>query len=176
RRHGCDRPNLCRVHRPSSHQHHDLNRGFVNHVPSRWPPRFHVRAAPSTCNVRPRSPIACVAHAPHLQTIGCWWTALTKSSSRITEVLNERRHRVSGELAQAEGCHQEALGLAHAISSAWNEDHAPTDLGHCALATSHATQTEAFCGTHWGYSSGSVPPRPRTCSPNWTRRPREAIL
>jgi len=58
------------------------------------------------------------------------------------ETLNERAtlHRVSGEIAQAEGCHQRALKLARAIASSWDEAHALAGLGRCALAAGHATQ------------------------------------
>ena len=56
------------------------------------------------------------------------------------EALNERGtlHRVSGDLAQAEGCHQQALELARAIASSWTEAHALAGLGRCALAAGHA--------------------------------------
>ena len=58
--------------------------------------------------------------------------------------LNERGtlHRVSGDLAEAEGCHQRALDLAGAIASSWDEAHALAGLGRCALAAGHATQAE----------------------------------
>jgi tetratricopeptide (TPR) repeat protein len=62
------------------------------------------------------------------------------------EALNERGtlHRVSGDLAQAEVCHRQALDLARAIASPWDEAHALAGLGRCALATSHATQANAL--------------------------------
>ena len=49
-------------------------------------------------------------------------------------------HRVSGELAQAESCHREALELARAIANSWDEAHALAGLGRCAQAAGHATQ------------------------------------
>ena len=58
--------------------------------------------------------------------------------------LNEKGtlHRASGDLAQAEECHQRALDLARAIASSWDEAHALAGLGRCALAAGHATQAE----------------------------------
>ncbi len=58
--------------------------------------------------------------------------------------LNERGtlHRVSGELAQAEGCHQQALELARAIASSWDEAHALAGLGRCAVAAGRTTEAE----------------------------------
>jgi len=58
------------------------------------------------------------------------------------EALNARGtpHRVSGELAQAEGCHQQALDLACAIDSSWDKAHALAGLGRCALNGGHAMQ------------------------------------
>ena len=60
--------------------------------------------------------------------------------------LNDRGtlHRVCGELAQAEGCHQQALELARAIASSWNEAHAVAGLGRCALAVGHAARAEVL--------------------------------
>ena len=60
------------------------------------------------------------------------------------ETLNETGtlYRVSGDLAQAEGFHQQALDLARAIASSWDEAHALAGLGRCALAAGHATQAE----------------------------------
>jgi tetratricopeptide (TPR) repeat protein len=57
-------------------------------------------------------------------------------------VLNWRGklHRVSGELAQAERCHRQALELARAIAVGWDEAHALAGLGRCALAAGDATQ------------------------------------
>ena len=49
-------------------------------------------------------------------------------------------HRVSGELAQAEECHQQALELARAIATSWDEAHALAGLGRCAMAAGQATQ------------------------------------
>jgi hypothetical protein len=46
----------------------------------------------------------------------------------------------SGDLAQAEGCHEQALDLARAIATSWDEAHALAGLGRCALAAGHATQ------------------------------------
>jgi tetratricopeptide (TPR) repeat protein len=53
-------------------------------------------------------------------------------------------YRVSGDLAQAEGYHQQALDLARAIANSWDEAHALAGLGRCALAASHATQAAAL--------------------------------
>ena len=71
---------------------------------------------------------------------------LGERGSGEAEALNETGtlHRVSGDLAQAEGCHQQALDLARAIGSSWNEAHALAGLGRCALAAGHATQAEAL--------------------------------
>ena len=62
------------------------------------------------------------------------------------EALNKRGtlHLVSGDPAQAEGCHRQALDLARAIDSSWDEAHALAGLGHCALASGHATRAEAL--------------------------------
>jgi Tfp pilus assembly protein PilF len=43
---------------------------------------------------------------------------------------------------EAEGCHRQALDLARAIASSWDEAHALAGLGRCALAAGHATQAE----------------------------------
>ena len=51
---------------------------------------------------------------------------------------------VSGDLAQAEGCHRQALDLARADASSWDEAHALAGLGRCALAAGDATQAEAL--------------------------------
>jgi tetratricopeptide (TPR) repeat protein len=61
-------------------------------------------------------------------------------------VCNKRGtlHRVSGDLAQAEGSHHQALELARQIGSSWDEAHALAGLGRCALAAGHATQAEAL--------------------------------
>ena len=58
------------------------------------------------------------------------------------ESLNERGtlHRVSGELARAEGCHRQGLDLARAIASSWDEAHALAGLGRCALAAGRVTE------------------------------------
>src|ERR1700761_4167308 len=58
--------------------------------------------------------------------------------------LNNRAtlHRVSGGLARAGGCHQQALELARAVSSSWDEAQALAGLGRCAIADGDATQAE----------------------------------
>src|ERR1700678_1567044 len=48
--------------------------------------------------------------------------------------------RVSGDLAQARGYHQQALDLARAITTPWREAHALAGLGRCALAAGDAGQ------------------------------------
>ena len=53
-------------------------------------------------------------------------------------------YRVSGDLEQAEGCHQQALDLARTIASSWDEAHALAGLGRCALAAGRATQAEVL--------------------------------
>jgi tetratricopeptide (TPR) repeat protein len=53
-------------------------------------------------------------------------------------------HRVSGDLARAEGRHRQALELARAITSTWDQAHALAGLGRCALAAGHATQAAAL--------------------------------
>ena len=58
------------------------------------------------------------------------------------EALNEKGtlHRVSGDLAQAKGCHQQALELARAIASPSTEARALAGLGRCALAAGHTDE------------------------------------
>ena len=51
---------------------------------------------------------------------------------------------MSGDLAQADGCHQQALDLARAIAASWGEAHALAGLGRCALAAGHTTQAKAL--------------------------------
>jgi tetratricopeptide (TPR) repeat protein len=51
-------------------------------------------------------------------------------------------HRVSGDLAQADVCHQQALGLARAIGSPWDEAHALAGLGRCALAVGRTAEAD----------------------------------
>src|SRR5262249_7076428 len=60
------------------------------------------------------------------------------------EALNETGtlHRVSGDLARAEGWHQQALELARAIASPWDQAHALAGLGRCAIAAGHTTQAQ----------------------------------
>ena len=62
------------------------------------------------------------------------------------EALNESGalRRVSGDLAQAEGCHRQALDLARAIASSWDEAHALAGLSRCALTAGHATQAKTL--------------------------------
>jgi hypothetical protein len=64
------------------------------------------------------------------------------------EALNDRGtlHRVSGDLAQAQSYHQQALDLARAIASSRNQAHALAALGCCALAAA---------GHHQSGNSGS---------------------
>jgi tetratricopeptide (TPR) repeat protein len=78
------------------------------------------------------------------QALGIYYD-LGSRSGEVT-ALNERGtlHRVSGELAQAEGCHQQALELARAMASSWDEAHARAGLGRCAMADGHATQAEVL--------------------------------
>jgi tetratricopeptide (TPR) repeat protein len=59
-----------------------------------------------------------------------------------TEALNERGtlHRVSGDLAQAKDCHQQALELARATACLWDEAHALAGLGRCAIVVGHLTR------------------------------------
>jgi len=61
-------------------------------------------------------------------------------------VLNQRGmlHRVSSDPAQAERCHQQALELARAIPSSWDEAHALAGLGRCAMAVGRATQAKVL--------------------------------
>jgi hypothetical protein len=42
-------------------------------------------------------------------------------------------HLASGELAQAEACHQQALVLARAVGGASEQAHALAGLGRCAI-------------------------------------------
>jgi len=60
-------------------------------------------------------------------------------------VLNDRGtlHRVSGELALAQRCHQQSLELSRAIDSASDEALALAGLGRCALTAGQAEVAEA---------------------------------
>ena len=62
------------------------------------------------------------------------------------ETLNERGtlHRVSGDIAQAEQCHQQALDLACQVGSAWDQAHALAGLGRSALATGHTAEAQGM--------------------------------
>jgi tetratricopeptide (TPR) repeat protein len=62
----------------------------------------------------------------------------------VASALNERGalHRVSGELALAQGCHQQSLELEHGIASSSGEAHALAGLGRCALADGRAAQAQ----------------------------------
>jgi Flp pilus assembly protein TadD len=51
-------------------------------------------------------------------------------------------HRVRGDLAQADARHQQALRLARAIGSSWDEAHALAGLGRCALAIGRTAEAE----------------------------------
>jgi hypothetical protein len=51
-------------------------------------------------------------------------------------------HRVSGNLAQADVCHQQALELARAIGASWDEAHALAGLGRCALAADRTAEPQ----------------------------------
>jgi len=64
----------------------------------------------------------------------------------VVQALNERGtlHRVTGDLAQAEGCHRQALDLTRQIGSSLDEAHALAGLGRCALAAGHATKAAAL--------------------------------
>jgi lipopolysaccharide biosynthesis regulator YciM len=61
---------------------------------------------------------------------------LTPSHGRCT--------RVRGDLARAEGCHRQALDLARAVASSWDEANALAGLGRCALAAGHAARAETL--------------------------------
>jgi len=80
----------------------------------------------------------------HLQALGIFRDLGDRGGEATA--LNERGtlHRVSGDLAEAEGCHQQVLELAHAIDSSWDEAHALAGLGRCALASDRATKAEAL--------------------------------
>jgi tetratricopeptide (TPR) repeat protein len=64
------------------------------------------------------------------------------------EALNETGalHRLGGKLARAEGCHRQALDLARAIDSSWDEAHALAGLGRCALAAGRAARARTLLG------------------------------
>lgn len=64
--------------------------------------------------------------------------------ARPRRSTTEGRHRLGGDLAQAEECHQQALELARAIASSRDEAHALAGLGRCALADGHAAEDEAL--------------------------------
>ena len=52
-------------------------------------------------------------------------------------------HLACGKPAEAEACHQQALELARAIGSSWDEAHALVGLGHAALATGRSASAGA---------------------------------
>src|SRR5262245_54575985 len=52
--------------------------------------------------------------------------------------------RASGDLRQAESCHQQVLDLARHIGNPWNEAHALAGLGRCALAGGHVARAEGW--------------------------------
>ena len=62
------------------------------------------------------------------------------------EALNEngRLHLASGEFAQAQECHRQALDLARAIASASLEATALAGLGRCAIATGRVAHAQAL--------------------------------
>lgn len=62
------------------------------------------------------------------------------------EVLSETGtlHRLSGEPAEAEACHQQALELAGAIGSARSEAPALAGLGRCAATVRHTARAKAL--------------------------------
>lgn len=55
------------------------------------------------------------------------------------DALNEKGtlHRASGDLAQAQGCHHQALEQARAIAGPLTEAQALAGLSRCALAAGH---------------------------------------
>jgi tetratricopeptide (TPR) repeat protein len=61
------------------------------------------------------------------------------------EVLNElgALYRIRGDLDRARGCHRQALDLARAVDSSWDEAHALAGLGRCALAAGQAAEATA---------------------------------
>jgi Tetratricopeptide repeat len=62
------------------------------------------------------------------------------------EVLSERGtlHRLSGEPAEAEAYHRQALELARTISTAQDEARPLVGLGRCAAAAGHTTQAKTL--------------------------------
>jgi Flp pilus assembly protein TadD len=53
-------------------------------------------------------------------------------------------HRVRGDLAWAEGCHQQALDLARQIGSSWDEAHALAGLGRCVRGSGDSAGAEGM--------------------------------
>ena len=82
--------------------------------------------------------------------------------------LNERGtlHRVSGELALAQECHQRSLELSRDIDSSWDEAHALAGLGRCALADGDAAQAESSAAA----GAGDLPADRRGRGPGPARR------
>jgi len=70
----------------------------------------------------------------------------TNNLSGVVEALNERGelHRLCGELASARNCHQRSLDLCREFTSPWDEAHALTGLGRCALAEDDTVHGEAL--------------------------------
>ena len=64
----------------------------------------------------------------------------------LVTALNEKGtlYRLSDDLAQAEEYHRQALDVARATASPWDEAHALAGLGRCALAAGHAAEAVAL--------------------------------
>ena len=73
-------------------------------------------------------------------------TATSATGGGEAEALNEigTLHWARGEFARAGQCHQQALELARAIASAWDEASALAGLGRCAIAAGQPAQAEAL--------------------------------
>ena len=80
-------------------------------------------------------------------------------------------YRVCGDPAQAEGCHQQALDLARAIASSWDEAHALAGLGRCALAAGHAARPRACLRQALEIFERIGAAEAPACSPSWTPSP-----
>jgi hypothetical protein len=91
--------------------------------------------------------------------------------SAVTAISGGTLHRVCGDLARAERCHQQGLELARAISSPWTEAHALAGLGRCALAAGRATQAEILLRQALEIFQPTGAPRPPTFQQNSTLSP-----
>jgi hypothetical protein len=100
------------------------------------------------------------------QTLGIYHDIVGRSGE-VTALMRGTLHRVSGALALAEGCHQRPWNWP----ALWPVPGTRLTLWPASASAPRPTVTPRWarscCGRHWRCSSGSVLPRPRTCSPRW---------